>query len=241
MAVPVLGILFAKGNKTEIRKSRAVSTDQTFGQLLTGTTETELVRVDAFITRAHSFSSSVTRAPVEDGSNINDHVIRDARELTIEGLVSDHPVNLIAGLTAIAGAVGELLGQEPASTRSQTEARTLESLWQNKTELQIVTRLRTYENMVIEQLEWNESADVGEALSFRMRVIEIRKVTLQRVPASGLAAAAADIASGPVEAGRQAPKPKPKPTAQAVKSTTQATEMVDPAAVGSGFEPATAA
>lgn len=217
MAIPVLGILFAKGAKTEILGARSD------------------IPVDAFITRSHSFSSSVTRAPVEDGSNINDHVILDPDELTIEGLTSDHPVDLLAGLTAVAGAVVELFGGDAAPTRSRQAAEALEEAWRDKAELEIVTRLKTYKSMVIESLEWNESAEVGEALAFRMRLIKIRKVSLQLVPSSGLLDAVGDLAEGPVEAGKQAPKPKPKPTAPAVTSLSQASEMVNPASVGSGF------
>lgn len=185
MAVPVLGVLFAKGARTKIRGAP------------------QEIPVDAWITRQHGFSSAVTRAPVEDGSDVNDHVILQSRELTIEGLTSDHPVNLLATPAAVVGAVSEFLGQSGAETRSQSAAKALEKAWETKAELTIETRLRTYKNMVIEQLEWSESQTTSGALAFRMSLVEIRKVTLQSTPSSGLAAVASDLAESAVEAGRQ--------------------------------------
>lgn len=204
--VPVLGILFAKGAKTQINGAP------------------QEIPVDAYITRSHGFSSSVTRAPVEDGSNVNDHVIQDPPELTIEGLTSDHPVNLLATPAAVIGAVEEFLGLSGAETRSQTAAKALELAWSTKAELEIVTRLRTYPRMQIEQLEWPEDQTTSSALFFRVRLVQIRKVALQRIPTSGLGAIASDLAQGPVEAGRQAPKAPPTAPA-AVTSLSQAAAM----------------
>lgn len=214
--VPVLGLLFAKGAASKI----------------TGAPGGE-IPIDAFITRGHAMGSSVTRAPVEDGSNINDHVILDAKELTIEGLTSDHPVNLLANPAAVVGAAREVLGSTISDalglggglTRSQEAAKKLENAWITKAELEVVTRLFTYKRMVIQTLEWNESADVGEALAFRMQLIQLTKVTLQRVPSSRLAAAVGSLAEGPVEAGRQAPKPKPKNTSKAAESLGNGSHM----------------
>lgn len=221
MAVPVLGILFAKGAKTEIKGARLA------------------INVDAFITRSASLSSSVTRAPVEDGSNINDHVILDAVELTLEGLTSDHPVDLLAGnVAALAGVATDILGDAAGAfglggdSRSFKAREALEEAWREKTRLEIVTRLRVYKDMVIEQLEWNESADVGEALAFRMRLIEIRTVKLQTVASTGFGALDAvdsiladGVVDEPVEAGRQAPKQKPAATKPAVTSLSEAASM----------------
>jgi hypothetical protein len=207
MAVPVLGLLFSKDPRTKI-----IGAPQE-------------ISIDAVITRGHSFSASVTRAPVEDGTTINDHVILDPVALTIEGMTSDHPVDLLAGLVSAVGAVGGALGLGGGETRSQTAAKALEEAWRSKAELEIVTRLRTYKNMVIESLEFTESDGGGQALWFRASFVEIRKVSLQRVPSSGLGAIATDLAEGPVEVGRQAPKPAPKPTPAAVTSLSDAAKM----------------
>lgn len=207
MAVPVLGILFARGAKTEIIGAP------------------EEIPVDAWITRGHVFSSSVTNAPVEDGTNVNDHVIQDAPELTIEGFTSDHPVNLLATPAAVIGAAEEFLGLSGGETRSQAAAKALFRAWKTKAALEVVTRLHTYKNMQISVLEWNEDRSTANALAFRLRMTKITTVALQRVPSSGLTTAAADLASGPVEAGRQAPKATPRPTPAAVTSLSQAAGM----------------
>lgn len=207
MAIPVLGVLFAKGARTEI-----IGAPQE-------------IPVDCYITREHAFSSSITREPVEDGSDINDHVVLDTPELTIEGVTSDHPVSLLATLGAVTGAVSEFLGLSGAEMRSQTAAKALKLAWSTKAELEIVTKLGTYKNMVIDQLVWTESVDVGEALSFRMHLVHLEKVSLVLIPTAGLGEIQADLASGPVEAGRQATKAPPRPAPAAVTSLSQAAAM----------------
>lgn len=211
MAIPVLGLVFAKGNRTEIRGAP------------------QEIPIDAVITRGHVFNAAVTRAPVEDGTSINDHVVLDPAELFIEGVTSDTPVGLLEGLTTAIEQVGGLFGLGNGETRSQTAAAALEEAHRQKALLEVVTRLRTYRNMIIETLEWSESADIGDALAFRMRLVEVVKVSLQRVPSSGLGAVARDLAEGPVEVGRQAAKPAPRApttTAQPNRSLAQAAAQI---------------
>lgn len=191
MAVPVLGLLFAKEHRTEIRGAP------------------QEIPIDAVITRGHQFTAAVTRSEVEDGTSISDHVILDTADLTIEGVTSDTPVGLLEGITTAVENVADVFGVGDGETRSQTAAAALEEAWRTKAELEVVTRLRTYTNMVIASLDWPESRETGASLSFRMRLTEIRKVSLQRVPSSGLGAAARDLAEGAVEVGRQAAKSAP--------------------------------
>lgn len=206
MPIPVLNVLFAKDPRTEI------------------TGAPQEIPVDAVISRSTEFSSSVTSAPVEDGTSINDHVVLDPVSLQIDGFTSDHPVDLLEGLSSAVGAVGEILGLGSGETRSQTAAKALEEAWRSKSLLEIVTRRRTYKNMVIERLSFSESQEIGDALSFTMQVTEIRKVSLVTVPASGLASAAADLASGAVDRGRQPAKPRPA-ASPGVTSLSQAASL----------------
>jgi len=203
MAIPVLNVLFSKDPKTKFS-----------GDL-------EGLEVDAVITRGTDFSAQVTRAQVEDGTTISDHVVLDPVSLQIEGFISNHPVGLLEGLGSAVEAIGSFFGSEPEKTRSQTGAKTLEAAWRAKALLSIETRTRTYDNMVIESLSIAESAEIGEGISFSMRLVEIRKVSLVTVPGSKLATATADLASGPVDKGRQPPKP-PKTSPAAITSLSQA-------------------
>ena len=48
--------------------------------------------IDAAITEEHTYDSEVTSYPVESGSDITDNVRTLPIEITIEGLVSDNPL-----------------------------------------------------------------------------------------------------------------------------------------------------
>src|SRR4051812_43565615 len=50
--------------------------------------------VDVSISEKHSLSAAVTEHPVESGSNITDHVRPEPRVIQIEGLVTNHPVEM---------------------------------------------------------------------------------------------------------------------------------------------------
>ena len=192
MTTLVESVLFSRNARTEIRGAP------------------QEIPLDAVISRFHNFRSAVTRAPIEDGSTINDHVILEPESFSMEGLVSDHPVDLLESLSSVVGAVGSVFGFGGESeTRSITAAKALEEAWRQKALLTIVTRLKTYDDMVIESLSWGESQGLAEALSFTLTVTKIRKVSLTTTALGQLSAAAGDLAAGPVERGRQRPRAAP--------------------------------
>src|SRR3990167_9615837 len=104
------------------------------------------IRFDAVISRSHGRSSEVTEAAIEDGTSINDHVILAPRELTIDAIVSDHPIGAAATSTPNPDVV-------VTDTRSIVAAALLEELWATKALLTIVTPIRPYENKVITRLD----------------------------------------------------------------------------------------
>ena len=59
-------------------------------------TEIKLVVVfDAVVNEDHAMSATVTEHPIEDGSIISDHVIQQPDQLTLRGIVSNSPINLV--------------------------------------------------------------------------------------------------------------------------------------------------
>ena len=62
------------------------------------------VVVDASITETHSLAAEATEHPVEQGADISDHVHVRPIQLSITGLVSNHPIQVpasqAAGVTA---------------------------------------------------------------------------------------------------------------------------------------------
>ncbi|MFH0902148.1 MAG: hypothetical protein V2A73_16070 [Pseudomonadota bacterium] len=154
------------------------------------------IQFDAVVSRTHSFISTIADSPIEDGTSVTDHVIKSPRALTIEGLVSDHPVDKATRENAAVA----------AQKRSQTAAAILEELWSTAATLRVITRLRIYNDMVIERLEWQETQDSGQTLTFRMDLREIKKVSASIVDVEVIATVQADLAAGPTQRGKRALK-----------------------------------
>lgn len=158
----------------------------------------EAFRFDAVISRGHSRSSQITDSPLEDGSTVADHIILAPATLQLEALVSDHPLDKAEREASYTNIL----------TRSESAAAFLEQLWREKTLLTVTTRLHVYRDMVIERLDWQESAEIGEALAVSMTLREVRKVSLVSVPIEKLATATADLAASTTKRGRQHARPR---------------------------------
>ena len=161
-----------------------------------------VMQLDASISEAHVMAATVTDHEIEDGTNITDHVRLQPNKLTIEGLVSDSPVTIIgaligAGITSVLGEVnklvpggfgsiaavgagiglGSLAGAVTGSPRDPRDAfKYLEELFQNRQPFTIITALKQYESMLVENLTVPRSAEIGKSLKFTMQVKQVRIV-----------------------------------------------------------------
>lgn len=157
----------------------------------------ELLQVDATLTEGHGFSSKVTSHPVEDGSEISDHVIKSPRVLTITGIISDNPFSVSSASTeGIDGVEGNVVGNggktevskrtskigspllaslSPSSEvkLSKTAMEIFESIYEEKLLLTIITGLRTYSNMVMENFSVDRNSRTANSLSFSASFKEV--------------------------------------------------------------------
>jgi len=199
MAVEVLGLLFADKPRTKIEGGEIDIT------------------VDAALTVAHKYGLTVTSSPIEDGSSVDDHAVRDPDELTMEGFVSDHPVEFLGGVLrgeVAGGAVGELLGATP---RSVSAYALLRKAVDDKALLTVLTRFRTYDDMLATNLEVQQAQEVGEALRFQLTLRHVRRVgTSATSVLDKLTDAAKDDAAPTASRGRKPAKaPAAAPRARA--------------------------
>lgn len=211
MAIDVIDVLFPDGRQRRQSFLRSVSKLESESAFGVGSMKAA-VSFDAVISKEHQFSSQVTENPVEGGTTISDHVILAPRQLTLDAMVSDHPIDpeVLAALPEpVVGLDGFPVTAKP--TRSQKAAEFLEALWRDKVLLKVVTKFRTYQNLVIESMSWREENDVGEALQVTLQLREIRVATAVTVQVSKLSATNADLAAGKVTRGKKAKK-TPTPT-----------------------------
>lgn len=162
--------------------------------------------MDVTIEEQHERSAFIAESPVEDGSAIADHIILDPERITIEGIVSAAPVNLIE----VAQAFGS-----PSSAgfaRVITAFDALDKLWRAKEPVTVITGYRTYTNMVIERLSLPRNRELSLRFRADLKKIEIVKAQVltgvQALNSLGTpAGSVADQAAPTTDVGRQTPKP----------------------------------
>ncbi|MGD8707100.1 MAG: hypothetical protein PVI88_00265 [Nitrosopumilaceae archaeon] len=113
----------------------------------------------------HNFESDVTDHPVEDGSNITDHIQNRLENGTLTGIISNFSINT-PGLY---------------SNRAQDAFDALVALWKEKTLVTITTVLRVYENVAIVSIPIARDTDSGESITIQVSFKQVKTVKLQEV------------------------------------------------------------
>jgi hypothetical protein len=139
--------------------------------------------VDAFVNETHTFSSEITDHPIESGGMIVDHVYQMPFVLFIDGIISNTPMNLI-GLTAFDSAMRYFSGDSNDFAHAAFEK--IEKLFAARKAVTIVTSLKTYQDMVLENLTIERGRGNQDSLRFscsarQLRIIEQQKININIV------------------------------------------------------------
>ena len=131
------------------------------------------IELDVIIQEGATASARITKNPVENGADINDHIIIDPMVFTMSGVVSDIK-------TSIIGSIGLLNSVESViSTFTRTNTPSKEAwdelllLHAERTPFELVTNIKTYENVVIQSLTETQDKDTSNALFFSATLTEI--------------------------------------------------------------------
>lgn len=122
---------------------------------------------DAFLRIDHTSRLSITSHPVQSGSNVADHAYMEPNELAMD-----------IGMTDVATSIAD--GQfSEGSSRSVTAYSVLRELQEQRIPIQVVTRLKVYQNMLIETLTSSEDYLTQYSLkaSVTMREVIVAEVT----------------------------------------------------------------
>lgn len=141
--------------------------------------------VDAAISESHERSASVTKHPVEKGSDFSDHIKLENDVLSVEGIVSDTPIGQVAELRKSQSL--QPAGQPGSTTRSSysDEAlKYLDDLFRKKQTVSIETSIGTYQNMVCTSLSFPRDASTGYSLQFSATFEELHVIENARVRVS---------------------------------------------------------
>jgi len=144
----------------------------------------EELEIDTALTEVHTYGNLVTDYPIEDGSDINDHVKREPEKLMIEGITSNTPIEFFSGTLTrfVRGdftnraqlAFNTLLGYAGYSVPKQV-GRTPERVTEAKL-LSIVTGYKTYTDMIITRLTFPRGPLSGDAAKYTVEFKKIKKV-----------------------------------------------------------------
>lgn len=141
--------------------------------------------IDMAKTEEHVLDSEATTYPIEDGSDVTDHVRLLPIQVTVEGIVSDTPIGdmvLIrqAELPILAFSDPTTATVVTATRHSEAALAKLKSIRAARRPITIVTALQTYKNMVMTSLSIPLSRETGKALRFNATFQQVEIVTNNR-------------------------------------------------------------
>jgi hypothetical protein len=124
------------------------------------------IELDVIVNETTQASSTITSNPVENGADVNDNIIINPMTFTITGVISNSKVSLLGGLNTI--------------TSFADNSKPNVDAWGNLLKLQaerkpfdLETTLKTYKNIVIENLSTDQDKDTSNALFFTANLKEI--------------------------------------------------------------------
>lgn len=156
--------------------------------------EKTIIACDAVTSENHQMIAEATQFEIEDGSDISDHVINRGKTLTIEGIVSDDPITLTQKgvLNRTLGGVlpGSLksklsydLGGDDGKPSKEAFDQ-FEFIHDNKIPVTLITGLKKYDNMIMEEFSAPRDSKTVRALRFTatFRQVNIVSTILEAAP-----------------------------------------------------------
>jgi len=117
------------------------------------------IEIDVFTNESTTAGVRTTEHPVEQGANINEHIIIEPLTFSISGVVSTtraKPLDILGAVTRFSR----------DTRRSSVAWEDLLELQRNREPFTLVTNLKLYENIVIENLTTDQDKDTSNALFF---------------------------------------------------------------------------
>ncbi len=132
-----------------------------------------IVQLDASIDEVHTDDAEITDHPVEEGSDISDHIRKLPPTIQINGIVTDTPIAFLASATASSPLTTNIIPS--LGTRSFDAYQELLTVMEMGETVDVITSLRDYELMAIKNLSVNRNKDKGKCLDV---TITLRQITI---------------------------------------------------------------
>jgi hypothetical protein len=128
--------------------------------------------VDAFIAEHYNFSNSVTDIPVEEGSNISDHIVEDQDVISVEAFIGNTAFEVV---TKDGNSVSNLQAPDRMA-RIRQSYQELKRLTKDKKLLDVILGLETFTGMAITSFVINRDVETGANLPFTMELKKLKIV-----------------------------------------------------------------
>ncbi|MCW1825694.1 hypothetical protein OLZ31_02330 [Enterobacter asburiae] len=126
-----------------------------------------ILEFDVVEQEPHDWTRDITTNPVEGGSPIADHIIRQPKKLSVTGMISNTPVR---------GIISRIEGEPPKDNVREAIAL-LENFYNSNELLTVYTRDIVYENMLITSISIPRRTEDGTAINFSMDFQQVNIVT----------------------------------------------------------------
>lgn len=164
------------------------------------------IQLDSIIFEEHEGSVVITKNPVESGADVTDHAIVQPDLLVIQGVVTDSPLGL-AAFGQLIDSVTELFGTSTSAnlTRSQQAYEALQILKNNAEPIDVTTKLKTYNNMMLTGLSTSQDKDTSQIviLNITLEEVIITESTTTDLTEADLSSSVKKSASTAVDKGKQ--------------------------------------
>ena len=124
---------------------------------------------DGFVDVEHSSSLNITSNPVETGVSIVDHAFLEPRTVSMTILVSDVHQSLVPGQF------------NEGWARHTSAWKTLKQIQADRIPVSVFTKLGLYDNMLIQSLSAEDTAQTMNTLKATVRLVEVPVATLKTV------------------------------------------------------------
>lgn len=125
----------------------------------------DFIVFDLLLTEQHNFDAAITDHPIEDGSEISDHIQNSLEYGNLTALITNFSISRSGILT----------------NEAQDVFDSLVELWEAKTIMDIWTVMKVYEDVAISSMPIARDADTGEAIIIQVSFKKVKFVTLQEI------------------------------------------------------------
>lgn len=163
------------------------------------------IQLDGVLSEDHDNTVTITKSPVEAGTDITDHAILQPKKLIVRGIVSDSPLGL-AAFGQLIDQVTRLFGTSTLDnlTRSQQAYEAFLRLMEVREPIEVVTGLRVYEDMLITSITTSQDKDTARAsvLNIGLEEIILTESVLVSIPQDAIDASVQQSATSIGDRGK---------------------------------------